>query len=135
MIPLSLTNRWTGISSSLRIRVSQLVDRPETARRIESLLRQRGHPIAYEVFDREFILCEPQLPGVQGDPDIAIVIGDAEFDLFFVAQRERGGLSSISVHEKIHDALQDFLGRAMGASDPSTVSRALAMKDASRSGN
>jgi hypothetical protein len=129
MPPLILTNRWTGISNSLRIRVARLVDRPETARRIEALLRQHGHPIAYEVFDREFILCEPALPGVIGDPDIAMVIGDAEHDLFFVAQRERGGLSSISVHEGIHNALRDFLGRTIGAAGPSSASSVLAMKD------
>ena len=129
MHPLTLTNRWTGISNSLRIRVAGLVDRPETARRIEALLRQQGHPIAYEVFDRAFILCAPHLPGVSGDPDIAIVIGDAEHDLFFVAQRERGGLSSISVHEAIHDALRDFLGRAIGAAGLSAVSGLIARKD------
>lgn len=129
MHPLTLTNRWTGISNSLRIRVAGLVDRPETARRIEALLRQQGHPIAYEVFDRAFILCAPHLPGVSGDPDIAIVIGDAEHDLFFVAQRERGGLSSISVHEAIHDALRDFLGRAIGAAGLSAVSGLIGRKD------
>lgn len=114
MHPLSLANRWTGPSNSLRIRVARLVNRAQTAQRIEALLRHQGDPIAYEVFDRTFILCEPELPGVKGDPDIAIVIGDAEHDLFFVAQRERGGLSSISVHEAIHDAVRDFLRRATG---------------------
>lgn len=114
MHPLSLANRWIGPSNSLRIRVARLVNRAQTAQRIEALLRQQSDPIAYEVFDRAFILCEPELPGVKGDPDIAIVIGDAEYDLFFVAQRERGGLSSISVHEAIHDAVRDFLRRATG---------------------
>lgn len=108
-------NRWTGPSNSLRIRVARSLDRVETSARIEALLRSKGAAIAYEVFDRDFVLCEPHLPGVQGDPDIALVIGDAEHDLFFVAQRERGGLSFLSVHEAIHDALRDFLGRAMGA--------------------
>ncbi len=79
------------ISNNLRIRVSRLIDRPETARRIESLLRQHGHPIAYEVFDREFVLCEPHLAGVQGDPDIAVVIGDAEYDMFFVPSARGAG--------------------------------------------
>jgi hypothetical protein len=129
MPPLPLTNRWTNLSNSLRIRVAKLVDRAETAQRIEILLRRSGHPIAYEVFDRAFILCAPHLPGVSGDPDIAIVIGDAEHDLFFVAQRERGGLSSLSVHESIHDALRDFLGRAIGAIGLSSVSDVIAMKD------
>jgi hypothetical protein len=129
MPPLSLANRWTNLSNSLRIRVAGLVDRPETARRIEALLRQHGDPIAYEVFDREFALCAPDLPGVSGDPDIAIVIGDADHHLFFVAQRERGGLRALSVHESVHDALRDFLGRAIGAHGPALVSDVLAMKD------
>lgn len=127
--PLTLTNRWTGISNSLRIRSAALVDRPETARRIEALLRAHGDPIAYEVFDREFVLCEPHLPGVSGDPDIAIVIGDAEHCLFFVAQRERGGLSSISLHEAIHDAVRDFLGRSMGGAGFAHSSSIIVNKD------
>lgn len=118
MFPLPLSRRWTGPSNSLRVRVARLVDRPGTARHLETLLREHGHPIAYEVFDRAFVLCAPALAGVPGDPDIALVIGDAEHDLFFVAQRERGGLGSISVHEAIHDAVRDFLGRAIGASGP-----------------
>lgn len=129
MRPLLLTNRWTNLSNSLRIRVASLVDRAETARRIEALLRQHGDPIAYEVFDREFKLCAPDMPGVSGDPDIAIVIGDAEHDLFFVAQRERGALSSLSVHESIHDALRDVLGRAGVAVGLSTISGLVARKD------
>jgi hypothetical protein len=114
MTPITL-DRWTGPSNNLRIRVARSLDRVETSARIEALLRSKGAPIAYEVFDRSFVLCEPHLPGVQGDPDIALVIGDAEHDLFFVAQRERGGLRFLSLHEAIHDALRDFLGRAMGA--------------------
>lgn len=126
MNPLPISNRWTGASSSLRIRVARAIDRAETARRIEALLREHGAPIAYEVFDREFVLCEPHLPGVQGDPDIASVIGDAEYDLFFVAQRERGGLSSISVHESLHDAVRDFLGRSIGPSGVQHASSVIA---------
>lgn len=114
MIPLPIANRWIGISNNLRMRVARSVDRAETARRIEALLREHGAPIAFEVFDREFVLCEPHLPGVKGDPDIAIVLGDAEFELFFVAQRERGGLNAVSVHETIHDALGNFLVKAIG---------------------
>lgn len=129
MRQLLLANRWTNLSNSLRIRVAGLVDRAETARRIEALLRQHGDPIAYEVFDRDFKLCAPDVPGVNGDPDIAIVIGDAEHDLFFVAQRERGALSALSVHESIHDALRDFLGRAIGTAGPASVSNLLVSKD------
>lgn len=129
MTPLSLTNRWTGLPSSLRIRVARLVDRSETTRRIETLLREHGDPITYEIFDHRFMLCEPDLPGVQGDPDIAIVIGDAEHDLFFVAQRERGGLSAISVHEAVDDAVRDFLGRVMGRAGHSHVSGVIARKE------
>jgi hypothetical protein len=128
---LTVKDRWTGLSNSLRIRTARMVDRPETARRIEALLRQSGHPIAYEVFDCAFVLCAPHLPGVQGDPDISIVIGDAEHDLFYVAQRERGGLSFVSVHEAIHDALRDFLWRSTGTSGTLNGSALLAMKDPS----
>lgn len=116
MTPITLTNRWVGLSNSLRLRVARAIDRAETAKRIEALLREHGAPIAYEVFDREFVLCEPHLPGVVGDPDIALVIGDAEHELFFVAQRERGGLSGLSVHESLHDAIRNFLGQAIGPS-------------------
>ncbi|MDP2800728.1 MAG: hypothetical protein Q8O26_02485 [Phreatobacter sp.] len=125
MTPLVLSGRWDGPSNSLRIRVARALDRLETATRIEVLLRQHGAPIAYEVFDRSFVLCEPALPGVSGDPDISIVIGDAEHDLFFVAQRERGGLSSLSVHAAIHDAVWDFLRRAAVPSNLHQVSRVI----------
>lgn len=108
MTPLSLSNRWTNPSNNLRIRWAQAVDQGVTATRIESLLRRHGAPMAYEVFDRQFCLCAPELPDVAGDPDIALVLGEAEFKLFFVAQRERGGLGSISIHEAVHDAIRDF---------------------------
>jgi len=126
--PLSLTGRWTGPSNSLRLRVSRGLDRAETARRIETLLRRHGAPIAYEVFGRDFVLCAPDLPGVAGDPDIAIVLGDAEHELFFVAQRERGGLGPISVHSAPHDAIRDFLVQAMGAAGIAQVSGVMAQR-------
>ncbi|MBN8533009.1 MAG: hypothetical protein J0L51_02865 [Rhizobiales bacterium] len=128
MTPITL-NRWTGSSNSLRIRVARELDRAGTSGRIEAVLRAHGAPIAYEVFDRDFVLCEPHLPGVQGDPDIALVIGDAEHELFFVAQRERGGLKFLSVHEAIHDAVRDFLGRAMGAESHMHISGVIATRD------
>lgn len=113
--PLTLAGRWTHSGNSLRIRWAGMVDREATAARIEAVLREHGAAIAYEIFDRQFCLCAPDIPGVAGDPDIAIVLGNAEFDLFFVAQRERGGLSAVSVHESLEDAVRDALGRAMGA--------------------
>jgi hypothetical protein len=125
MPALPLAHRWTNLSNSLRVRVSLLVDRPRTARRIQLVLREHGAPIAYEVFEQAFALCEPSLPGVRGDPDIALVIGDAEHDLFFVALRERGALSSLSVHEAIHDAVRDFLGRAIGPAGHAHVARVI----------
>ncbi|MCU0883591.1 MAG: hypothetical protein MUC44_01375 [Beijerinckiaceae bacterium] len=128
MPPLLLTNRWTSTYSSLRIKVARQLDRPATALKIEALLRQHGHPVAYEVFDHDFVLCEPHLPGVRGDPDIAIVIGDAEHDLFFVAQRERGGLGFVSVHEAIGQALRDFLDRAMGSTSHPHVAAVIVEK-------
>jgi hypothetical protein len=129
MPPLIITNRWTGVANSSRMRLASLVDRPETSRRIEALLRQVGANVAYEVFDRDFTLCAPDLPGVAGDPDIALVIGNAEHDLFFVAQRERGGLSAISIHEAIHDAVGDFIRRAVGAAGNSHVAGIVALRD------
>ena len=129
MAPLQLSNRWTNLSNSLRIRWAEAVDREVTAVRIERLLEGHGAPLAYEVFGRAFCLCAPDLPNVAGDPDIAIVLGDAEHQLFFVAQRERGGLDSISIHESINDAVRDFLGRAMGAKAFEHLAGLVAMKD------
>ena len=97
---------------SLAARLSARLDRAALAGRIEALLRDHGAPIAYEVFGREFLLCAPALPGVRGDPDVALVLGDAEHALFVVAQRERGGLSFVSVHESIRDAAVDLFSRA-----------------------
>ena len=95
-------------------RMNRALDRVAVAARLEALLREQGAPIAYQVFGREFLLCAPALPGVQGDPDIMLVLGDAQHDLFFVAQVERGGLSDVSTHDGIHAALGDFLRRAVG---------------------
>ncbi len=94
MANLTIVNRWRLSEASLRIRWAAHLDQVETAKRIESLLRRQGHPIRFEVFDRSFTLCEPDVPGVKGDPDIAIVLGEAELSLYFVAQRERGALSA-----------------------------------------
>jgi hypothetical protein len=101
--------RWPD---SLAARLSARLDRAALALRIEALLRDHGAPIGYALFGREILLCAPALPGVSGDPDIALVLGDAEHGLFVVAQRERGGLSFVSVHEAIHDAAADLLSRA-----------------------
>ncbi len=128
MATLDLGARWRPPEAALRIRWAAHVDRDETGERIESLLRRQGHPLSYEVFDRRFTLCAPDVPGVQGDPDIAIVLGEAEFSLFFVAQRERGALSALSVHEAIHDAVRDFLGRAMDHSSPAHVSQTVVLR-------
>jgi hypothetical protein len=128
--PLPIANRWTGLSHSLRVGLARRVDRAETARRIEELLRASGPPLAYEVFDRSFDLCPPGTPGPSGYPDITIVIGDAEHDLFFVAQRERGALGRVSVHESIHDAADDFMRRATGANGPSVSGGIVALDSA-----
>ncbi len=122
--PLTITNRWTGISNDFRVRLARLVNRDETARRTEALLRQIGAPVAYEVFGHEFALCSPAFP------DIAFVIGDAEHDLFFVAQRERGALGRISVHESVHDAADDFLGRATDSVGRSHIPKIIALDGA-----
>ncbi len=116
--PLPIAGRWTGLSNSLRVRLAQRLDRAETARRIEALLREIGAPLAYEVFGRSFDLGADAPFGAWGFPDITIVIGDAEFDLFFVAQRERGALGRISVHESINDAVDDFMRRATDTVGP-----------------
>ena len=126
-LPLPIANRWTGLSNSLRVRLARQVDRAETARRIEALLRENGPPLAYEVFDRSFDLCPPGTPGPSGFPDITVVIGDAEHDLFFVAQRERGALRRVSVHESILDAADDFMRRATDDAGPSESGRIVAL--------
>ncbi len=128
MVQLNIGNRWRSSEASLRIRWAAHLDQVETGQRIESLLRRQGHPIRFEVFDRSFTLCEPDVPGVKGDPDIAIVLGEAELSLYFVAQRERGALSALSVHESIHDAVRDFLGRAMDNSGPVHVSQTVVLR-------
>ncbi len=122
--PLPLTNRWTGISNDFRVRLARLVNRDETARRIEALLREIGAPVAYEVFGHEFVLCSPEFP------DIAFVIGDAEHDLFFVAQRERVALGRISIHERVHDAADDFLRRATDSVGRSHIAKIIALDGA-----
>ncbi|MCZ8315141.1 hypothetical protein [Phreatobacter sp.] len=121
--PLPIANRWTGLSNSLRVRCARSVNRAETARALEALLREIGPPLAYDVFDRSFDLGEPGTPGAPSYPDITIVIGDAEHDLFFVAQRERGALGRVSVHESIHDAADDFMRRATDAVGPWSSAR------------
>jgi hypothetical protein len=112
--PLRLGSRWTGgaRAGSLSARMARALDRPRLARGLEEALRRHGAPIGYEVFGHRFLLCAPDAPGVAGDPDLAVVLGDAEDDLFFVAVRERGALGSLSVHESVLDAVADFIGRA-----------------------
>ncbi len=110
----SIGNRWTSTFREPGRRMARALDRAAVSRRLEALLRREGEPIAYEVFGRRFVLCEPEVPGVQGDPDIMLILGDAEHDLFIVAQQERGALSAVSGHENIHLALGDFLLRALG---------------------
>lgn len=113
--PYSAVNRWTSTFRAPGRRMARALDRSAVAGRVEALLRERGHPIAYEVFGRRFVLCEPALRGVHGDPDILIILGDAEHDLFLVAQQERAALSDVSAHETIRAALGDFLLRALSS--------------------
>ncbi len=109
IFPMKLASRWPN---AMAMRMSARLDRPALARGIEALLRPHGGAIAYEVFGRGFLLCAPEVPGVEGDAGIALVLDDAEHGLFLVAQRERGGLSFVSVHEAIHDATADLFSRA-----------------------
>lgn len=110
--PLPITGRWTGLSNGLRVRLARRFNRAETARRIEALLRQTGAAVAYDVFEHRFDLGVYNTRAASEYPDITLVIGDAEFELFFVAQRERGALGHVSVHESIHDAADDLIRRA-----------------------
>ncbi|CAH0287226.1 hypothetical protein [Roseomonas sp. CECT 9278] len=105
----SPARRWPHGSAQ---RLSARLDRAALAGRLAALLRDHGAPIGYTLFGDDFLLCAPALPGVAGDPDIALVLGDADHGLFVVAQRERGALSFVSVHEAIHDAAADLLSRA-----------------------
>ncbi len=128
---LDLGARWRSTESSLRVRWAAHLDQADAARRIESLLRMHGHPISFEVFDRRFTLCEPQVPGVQGDPDIAVVLGEAECRLFYVAQRERGALSAL-FRPRSHPRCGTRLsGRAIGSTGPDYASEAVTHRDPS----
>ena len=104
---------WHGPSA----RLARSLDRAALVGRLEAVLRRDGAPIAYELFGNGLLLCAPALPDVPGDPDVALVIGDATMDRFFVAQRERGGLGALAVHEGIASALGDFLLRAVQGRD------------------
>jgi len=102
-LPLS----WLGgrPDTALARRMARTLDRVALAARLRAVLAVHGAPLGYEVFGQDFVL------GGEARPEIAIVIGDAEHDLFFVAQRERGALDAISVHEGAIAAVADFLGR------------------------
>jgi hypothetical protein len=104
ILPLALERLWHQPPHDLRRRWSRLIDRDALRGDLLALLRIDGQPIAYEVFSEKLAL---------GDEDIAIVIGDAEWDTIYVAQRERGALSAISVHSSGERAVSDFLGRAL----------------------
>lgn len=107
--------RWPGSPGGVALsrRLAPRLDRAALARGLEALLRVHGAPIAYELFGHCFA------PDRPGDPDVALVLADAEHDLFMVGQCERGGLSFVSVHEAIHDAATDLLVRAApGLADP-----------------
>ena len=108
-VPYPIASRWPN---DLSMRWSARLDRPRLAQRFEALLRLHGAPIAYELFGRDILLCDPAVPGVAGDPHITLVLGDAEHGLFLVAQRERGSLFYVSVHEAIEDAACDLFVRA-----------------------
>ena len=103
-ILLSLSGLWHQPPTELRRRWARLVDIDTVRSALFKILRAEGSPITFDVFNEVITL---------GDDDIAIVIGQGEWDTFFVAQRERGGLSDISIHSGAERAVADFLGRAL----------------------
>lgn len=111
-IPLGLDRLYHAGDTDPRRIWARLIDRDALRERLSNILREAGHPIAFEVFGEKLVL---------GDDDVALVIGEAEWDTIFVAQRERGALSSISIHASGERAVCDFLARAL--SDPGECER------------
>lgn len=111
-IPLGLDRLYHAAETDPRRVWTRLIERDALRERLSRILREAGHPIAFEVFGDRLVL---------GDDDVTIVIGDAEWDTIFVAQRERGALSSISIHASGERAVCDFLARAL--SDPGECER------------
>ncbi len=124
---LDVMARWNRPLGTPASRLSAGFDRALLAARIRKVLDSWGAPVVYEIFDQRIVLDAPSLPGRQADPEIALAIGDAQGGLLFVAQRERGALGAVSVHETLPDALRDFLGRAMppAAVTPERIARCL----------
>ncbi|HRE19912.1 MAG TPA: hypothetical protein PKW21_02620 [Rhabdaerophilum sp.] len=111
-IPLGLDRLYHATETDPRRVWTRLIDRETLRERLSRVLRETGHPIAFEIFGEKLVL---------GDDDVAIVIGEAEWDTVFVAQRERGALSNISIHASGERAVCDFLARAL--SDPGECER------------
>ncbi len=111
-IPLGLDRLYHAAETDPRRIWTRLIDRDALRERLSNTLREAGHPIAFEVFGEKLVL---------GDDDVTIVIGEAEWDTMFVAQRERGALSCISVHASGERAVSDFLARALA--DPGECER------------
>lgn len=112
-------------------RMAQQQDRAHIGQRVEAALRRFGAPIAYEVFDRSFVLCESTLPRLAGEPDIGILLADATGDRFAVGVRERGAIKELAVHDLLRTALGDFLARSIeGQRDLTAIARWIMGQDA-----
>lgn len=103
-LPLSLSF-WTRPPHDGHRRWSRLVDREHLREALFEILGAHAAPLVYEVFGETLVM---------GDSDITIEIGEAEWDSFYVGQRERGALSEVSFHASAERAVTDFLIRAIG---------------------
>ena len=82
------------------------VERARITPRIEAVLHRHGAPIDYEIFGHAF------LHSAAADREFALVLSDAQGDLFAVAERERAATKALAVHEMLSTALGDLLLRA-----------------------
>lgn len=112
MTPFDHGAYWRSTWRSSTARLARQVDRPRIAARVEIAMGRFGAAVGHDVFGRRFLLCAPALPGVPGDAEMEIVLGDAADDLFVVHVRERAATKAVAIHELFSTALADYLARA-----------------------
>ncbi len=123
MVNLTIVNRWRLSEASLRIRWAAHLDQVETAKRIESSCACRD----IRSGSRSSIEASPCANRTSREsraiPTSRSSSARRKLSLYFVAQRERGALSAVSVHEIHPRCRARFLGRAMDNSGPGHVSQ------------
>lgn len=124
MPPLDPEAYWRSTWRTPVARLARQADREHISQRVEAALRHRGGGFAYDIFDRQFLLSTPALPGLAGEPDICLVLTDAVGDRFAVAERERAATKALAVHDLLHTALCDLVTRATsGQRDVNAITR------------